>query len=216
VSYGPQPGYPQQPQPGQPYGQPHGGQYGGQYGQQPGGYPGYGPPPGYGGPPGYGAPGTAIAYVSAVLFLICGILALVIAIVSWDGTSENVDMLVATVGAAFSGDITGNIDFAIAATMTAACSTITFAVVLFFRLDFVRWLLGFVGGIVTVYYVYAVIKLLSDGGGDYIAMIVVSLLLWAAATVVVLLPATGRAMRGYQRKLAGHAQGPQQPMGYPY
>jgi hypothetical protein len=195
VSYGPQPGYPQQPQYGPP------------------GHAGY---PGYGPPQPYGAPGTAMAYVCAVLFLICGVLALVTAIVSWDGTTDNVEMVVATVGAAFSGEVTGNIDFAISATMTAACTTLTFAVLLFFRLDFVRWILGFVGGLVTAYYVYAMIKILSDGGGRFIAMLVVSLLLWAAATVLVLLPATGRAMRGYQRKLAGYQQYPPQQAGYPY
>jgi hypothetical protein len=191
VSYGPQPGYPQQPQ--------------------------YGPPHGYGPPQRYGPPGTAMAYVCAVLFLVCGVLALITAIVSWDGSTDNVDLLVATVGAAFSDDVTGNIDFAISVTMTVACSTLVFALILFARLDFVRWVLGFIGGVVTIYYVYAIIKILSDGGGEFIAMVVVSFVSWAAATVLVLLPATGRAMRGYQRKL----QYPQQPyppqqMGYPY
>jgi hypothetical protein len=197
VSYGPQPGYPQQPN----------------YGPPPG-YPGYG----YGPPQRYGPPSTALAYVSALLFLICGILALVIAIIGFDGSSDNVDMLVALVGLAFSDDLTGNIDFAVSATMTVACSTLTFALALFARLDFLRWLLGFIGGVVTVYYVYALIKTLSDGGGEFIAMIIVSFLLWTAATVVVLLPATGRAMRGYQRKLAQYPpqQYPPQQMGNPY
>jgi hypothetical protein len=147
------------------------------------------------------------------VFLICGILALVIAIVAWDGSSDNVDLVVATIGLAFSDDITGNADFAISVTMSVACSTLTFALVLLARLDFVRWLLGFIGGLVTVYYVYAIIKLLADGGGEFIAMVLVSFLVWTAATVLVLLPATGRAMRGYQRKLA---QYPPQPMGHPY
>ena len=195
MSYGPPPGYPQP-----------------QYGPQPG-YPGYGQPYGqpYGRPP--GPPSTALAYVSAGLFLICGILALVIAIGGWDVSLEEIDMVVALVGAQFGKEIVGNGDAAVAATMTAACSTLTFAVVLLFRLDFVRWLLAFVGGLVSVYYLYAVIKLLADGGGEFIAMVLVSFLLWTAATVVVLLPATGRAMRGYQRKLG---QYPPQPMGYPY
>jgi hypothetical protein len=158
-----------------------------------------------------------LAYISAVGFLICGVLALIATIIGWDGTSESPDLVVAIPGLAFSDDVTGNVDFAISAGMTVACSTLTFALVLFFRLDFVRWVLGFIGGVVTVYYVYAVIKLLSDDLGDYIAMVVVSLLLWAAATVLVLLPATGRAMRGYQRKLAGPPQQyPPQQMGYPY
>jgi len=200
VSYGPPPGYPQQPQ----------------YGPPPG-YPGYGPPQRYGPPQGTNS--NALAYVSALLFVVCGVLALVATIIGWDGTAESPDLVVAIPGLAFSDDITGNVDFAISAGMTVACSTLTFALVLFFRLDFVRWVLGIIGALVTVYYVYAVIKLLSDGAGDFIAMVIVSLLLWAAATVVVLLPATGRAMRGYQRKLAGHPQQqypPQQQMGYPY
>lgn len=200
MSYGPQPGHPQ------PYGQQPG------YGPPGYGQPGYGPPgygpPGYGQQP-YGGPNNAMAYVCAGLFLICGVLALVTAIIGWDGTADNIDMLVALVGAMFSEDVTGNLDFAISVTMSVACSTLTFALVLFARLDFVRWLLGFIGGLVTVYYVYAVIKLLADGGGEFIAMVLVSLLLWAAATVLVLLPVTGRAMRGYQRKLAqgGYQQG---------
>ena len=193
VSYGPPPGYPQQPQ----YGPPQG-------------YPGYGPPQQY------GPPSTGPAYISALLFLICGALALVATIIGWDGTAESPDLVIAIPGLAFSDEVTGNVDFAISAGMSVACSTLTFALVLFFRLDFMRWLLGVVGGLVTVYYIYAIIKFLSDDLGDYIAMVIVSFALWAAATVVVLLPATGRAMRGYQRKLAGYPQPPQQQMGYPY
>lgn len=190
MSYGPQPGYPQP------------------YGPQPGGY-GYGPQR-------YGPPSNALAYICAGLFLICGVLALIIAIIGWDGSADNVDLLVALVGAAFSEEITGNVDFAVSVTMSVACTTLTFALVLFSRLDFVRWILGFVGGLVTVYYLYGIIKLLADGGGEFIAMVLVSFLLWAAATVLVLLPQTGHTMRGYQRKLAQGGY-PQQypPQQYP-
>jgi hypothetical protein len=74
---------------------------------------------------------------------------------------------------------------------------------------------------VTVYYLYGMIKLLADGGARFIAMVLVSFLLWTAATVVVLLPNTGRAMRGYQRGLTqyGPRYGPQhgsQPGYRPY
>jgi hypothetical protein len=196
VSYGPPPGYPQQPQ----------------YGPPPG-YPGYGPPQTY------GPPSTALAYISALLFIVCGALALVATIIGWDGSAESPDLVIAIPGLAFSDDITGNVDFAISTGMTVACTTLTFAALLLFRLDFVRWVLGVVGALVTVYYVYAIIKLLSDGGGRYVAMVIVSFALWAAATVVVLLAATGRAMRGYQRKLAHYPpqqQYPPQQMGYPY
>lgn len=190
------------------------------YPPQPGHYP---PPPGYNpynpyGPPRPPGPNNTPAFLSAGLFLVCGVLALVIAIIGWEG-SDNIDMQVALAGAAFSGDITGNRDFAVAFTMSVACTTLTFAMVLFARLDFVRWILAFVGALVTVYYLYAIIKLLADGGGEYIAMILVSFLLWTAATVVVLLPHTGRAMRGYQRKLAqyGGYQPQPPPTGYrPY
>jgi hypothetical protein len=208
VSYGQQPGYPQNPY-GQQYAQPYGQPYGQGYGAQPG-YPGYGPPG--------GAPSAALAYISAGVFLICGILALVTAIIGWDGqpSLDTIDIVVAMIGAAFSEEITGNVDFAVSVTMSVACTTLVFALVLFARLDFVRWLLGFIGGLVTVYYVYATIKLLSNDGGEFIAMILVSLLAWAAATVLVLLPGTGRAMRGYQRKLGQYPQYPAQPTGYPY
>ncbi|OLF07651.1 hypothetical protein BLA60_27130 [Actinophytocola xinjiangensis] len=156
-----------------------------------------------------------MAYAAAGLFLVAGVLALVIAIVGWNGTSDNVDMLVALVGAAFSEEFTGNLDFAISVTMSVACSSLSLGLVLLARVDVVRWLLAFVGALTSVYYLYAVIKLLADGGGEYIAMVLVSLLLWIAATVVVVLPGTGRAMRGYQRRLAQYGQPPGYPQGYP-
>jgi hypothetical protein len=183
------------------------------YGPQPGHYP---PPPGYGPyrPPG---PNNAYAYVSAGLFLIGGMLALIAAIVGWDGQSENPDVAMAMVGLAFSDDLTGNVDAAVAITISVACTAILFALLLFARLDLVRWLLGFVGGLVTVYYLYAIIKLLADDLAEFIAMVIVSFLVWTAATVVVLLPQTGHAMRGYQRKLAQYGYGQPAPPGYrPY
>ena len=174
----------------------------------------YGPQPGYYPPP-YGQyppprPSTAFAYVSAGLFLICGLLALLTAIVGWSGSSANPDLMAAVVGIAFTEDITGNIDFGISMGMTVACTTLTFALLLLARLDFVRWILGFVGALVTVYFVYAMIWLVSNDAGEVIAMPLVSFLLWTAATVVVLIPQTGRAMRGYQRKLT-YPQQYQQP-----
>ena len=158
-----------------------------------------------------------MAFVSAGLFLIAGILALVTAIVGWTGTSDNPDLVVALIGLAFSEDLTGNVDFAISFTMSVACTTLTFALLLLARLDWVRWILAFVGALTTVYYLYAIIWVLSNDGGEVIAMVIVSFLLWTAATVVVLLPHTGHAMRGYQRKLAQYGYQPQPPPGYrPY
>ncbi|WP_133904201.1 hypothetical protein [Actinophytocola oryzae] len=181
-------------------------------GHGPAGHQPYGPPPpGY--PPyGYGRPSTALAYVTAILFVVCGALALTLAIVGWDGTSDSPTMLLGLVGAAFTDDLTGNVDFAISATMTAACTTITFALVLLARLEFVRWILAVVGALVTAYYVYAVIWVLSHDGGEYIAMVAVSLLLWLVATVLAVLPATGRAMRRKQSHGPPPSMG---PPGYP-
>ncbi len=171
------------------------------------------PPQGYGpqgyqpygaSPPGHGAygygrpPSPALAYVTAVAFIVCGGLALVLAIVGWDGTSDEVTMVAALVGMAFTDDLTGNVDFAVSATMTAACSALLFGLVLFARLEFVRWVLAVVGALVTAYYVYAIIWILSNDGGEFIAMALVSWLLWLGATVLAVLPATGRAMRRHQ------------------
>lgn len=161
-----------------------------------------------------------MAYVSAGLFLVCAMLTLITAIVGWDGASAPPELLIALVGAVFTVDLTNNVDFAILASMTVACSTLSFAIVQFFRLDFARWVLGFIGALVTVYYVWAIIRLSIDGLIQLSAMVFVSFVLWAAATVLVLLPATGRAMRGYHRKLARYPQQyppqPPQQMGYPH
>jgi hypothetical protein len=182
------------------------------YGPQ--GYQPYGPPP-----PGYGPyplqrPSTALAYITAIVFIVCGVLSLILAIVGWDGADlDNVKMVVALVGAAFSDDVTGNLDFAISVTMSVACTTLTFALILFARLEFVRWILAIVGALVTAYYVYAIIDILStDGGGEFVAMPLVAWLLWLGATVLAVLPATGRAMR--RRSQAGPS-GPPGPPGYP-
>lgn len=176
-------------------------------GHGPQGYQPYGPPPpGYGPYPGYGPrQSNALAYVTAVVFLVCGGLALVIALMGFDGTSDNPDMMVALIGLAFASDLSTNADFAISITMSVACTVITFGLVLFARLEFVRWILGVLGGLVTLYYVYAIIKLLSDGGGEFIAVPLLSWLLWLVATVLVVLPQTGRAMRGKQQ--SGYPQG---------
>jgi hypothetical protein len=177
------------------------------YPPQPGYPPPYGaPPPGYGYYPPQRPPSTAPAYLAAGLFLACGVLSLVFAIVSWDGTTSSGNMLAAVIGIVFSKETTDNVDFGISATMTVACTTLTFALVLLARLEFVRWILVVLGALVTFYYVYAVIYLLAHDAASVIGLAVVALLLWAAATVVAVLPATGRAMRGAR---------PRQPYGPP-
>jgi hypothetical protein len=178
------------------------------YGPQ--GYQPYGPPPPGHGPYGYGRPSPALGYITAIAFTVCGALALMLAIVGWDGSADNGSMIAALIGVAFTEDLTGNVDFAISATMSVACSAIVFGLAMFARLEFLRWLLAVIGALVTVYYVYAIIWILTNDGGEFIAMALVSWVLWLAATVVAVLPATGRAMR----KRTPSAPYPPQ-MGYP-
>ncbi|MBK1784800.1 hypothetical protein [Prauserella cavernicola] len=172
------------------------------------GYPQQQPPPGYGYPPGYGPPrpSTAMAYVAAAFFLPAIAFTYIVAVISWDGTTDNLDALVATLGLAFTDDLTGNVDFAITFSISFASTVTLFAVLLCFRLGFVRWILVALAAIGSGYYVYAIIDLLSStGGGDYVGMPVVALLLWLVPLVGAALPATGRAMRGAgQRPLVAH------------
>ncbi|MFL6142808.1 MAG: hypothetical protein ACJ72N_13185 [Labedaea sp.] len=182
--------------------------------------PGSGYPPPYGVPPtGYGyfpqrPPSTAPAYLTAVLFLACGAMTLVFALVSWDGTADNQDILAAVVGVVFSGDLTGNVDFAISAAMTVACSTLFFAAILLLtRLGFLRWVLAVIGGIVTAYYLYAVIYLLTHHAAGVMGLVSVALLLWLGATVLAVLPVTGRAMRGGGYRYPPPAPAQPQPYG---
>jgi hypothetical protein len=182
------------------------------YGPQ--GYQPYGPPPpGY--PPyGYGRPSTALAYVTGIVFIVCAVLALVAAILNWEGPSDSPEMLLSVVGIAFKPENRTNFDFAIVISMIVACTTILFAVLVFVRLEFARWVLAVLGALVTVYYIYAIIWVLSNDGGEYIAMVLVSWLLWLVATVLAVLPATGRAMR--RRQPAGPpGYPPAGPPGYP-
>ncbi|MFC4854692.1 hypothetical protein [Actinophytocola glycyrrhizae] len=165
-------------------------------GHGPQGYQPYGPPPPGYAPYGYGPPSPALGYLTAIAFIVCGALALMLAIAGWDGSADNASMIAGLVGVAFTEDLTGNVDFAISATMSVACSSILFGLVMFARLEFVRWILAVIGALMTVYYLYAIIWILSNDGGEFIAMALVSWVLWLAATVVAVLPATGRAMRG--------------------
>ncbi|WP_053205169.1 hypothetical protein [Jiangella muralis] len=179
--YAPQPGYPPQPQQGYP---PQPGYYA-PPGQQPYGYAPY--------PPAQHRPATPMPiYLTAALFLACGLFTLIIALTNWFG-SPGPGMTAALVGVAFSGDITGNIDFAVSASMTVACTTLTVAVVLLFKLAFARWILVGLGGLVIIAYFVGIIDLASNGGGRYIALPIVAMVLWIGSVVVALLPVTNRA-----------------------
>lgn len=174
------------------------------YGPQ--GYQPYGPPPPGYGPYGYRPPSPALGYVTAIAFIVLGALSLMLAINGWSGTSDNVTLLVALVGAAFTEELTGNGDFAISVTMTVACSSLVFGLAMFARLEFLRWLLAVIGALMTLYYLYAIIWILTNDGGEFIAMTLVAWILWFAATVLVVLPATGRAMRRRQPPQPGYPQ----------
>lgn len=154
------------------------------------GWPAYGPVH----PRSQAPPSTAPAFATAVLFLACATQSFVFAFTTW-GSDANPHLLAALVGIVFSGEVTGNADFAVSATMTVACSTTTFALALLARLGFVRWILVAVGGVVTVYYFFALLYIAANGGAKYVAVPAVAMVLWAAATTVALLPATARAMR---------------------
>jgi hypothetical protein len=167
------------------------------------------PPPGYG-PYGYGPPSPALAYITAVVFILCGGLGLMTAIMSWDGTTDAVEIVLAVIGIAFKPENRTNFDFAIVITMIVSCTTLLFALLMFTRLGFVRWVLAVLGALVTLYYVYAIIWVLSHDGGKYIAMVLVAWIVWLVATVMAMLPATGRAMR---RRRQPPAMG---PPGYGY
>jgi hypothetical protein len=136
------------------------------------------------------------AFAAAALFLACAIQSFVFAFSTW-GSDSNPYLRAALVGIVFSGEVTGNADFAVSATMTVACSTTTFTLALFARLNFVRWILVAIGALVTVYYFFALMYIAAHGGAKLIAVPTVALLLWVAATTVALLPATAHAMRGH-------------------
>jgi hypothetical protein len=157
-------------------------------------WPSHGPVPTPGFPPPPARPSTAPAFACAALFLAGALQSFVFALTTW-GSDSNPHLLAALIGIVFSGDITGNADFAVSATMTVACATTTFALALFARLTVVRWILAAIGGTVTVYYFFALLYIAANGGGRFIAVPAVAMLLWAAATAVALLPATAKAMR---------------------
>jgi len=165
-------------------------------------WPSYGGPPTYPAAwdPGYGAPvyrpSTAPAYACAVIFAACSLLSFILAIASWSGTG-NLHFMAAVIGVVFSDKITGNIDFGISATMTVACSTLTFAVLLTTRLGFVRWILVSIGAIVSVYYLVALVWLIGHDAARYASIALLALFLWSAATVIAVLPGTAKAMRGW-------------------
>jgi hypothetical protein len=82
------------------------------------------------------------------------------------------------------------------ATYLVAILIAVLALLLLARLRPVRALLAIVGGVITLYYVYAIIYLLSQGFERYMTMAYFGALLWFSATLLALLPVTRRAMGG--------------------
>ncbi|OLF16996.1 hypothetical protein BU204_13750 [Actinophytocola xanthii] len=135
--------------------------------------------------------------MSAALFLGCGLLTLIVSVIAMN-ESGFVESASALVGAKLFGGPSGdrNLGLTIGTSMTAACTALTFALLLFARFDVARRVLGILGAVVAAYYLFSIF---SRGSLRPIVLF----LLWAAPTVLVLLPSTGRAMRGYQRRLFG-------------
>lgn len=141
-------------------------------------------------------PSHAPAYITAALYGVCSIFALVVTLISWDGKSTSVEAVLTVPGMLLSEDITGNVDFGISMGMSVACTFALFAILLAARLSLARWLSAILGGLVVAYYLYAVIKVIADGGGKFVAALVLTLVLWLIAEILVFLPAVANSMRG--------------------
>lgn len=199
-----------------------------EYGAPGYGAPGYGAS-GYGGPgygaPGYGQPGpwfgargpsTAMAYVTAIAFLPAIAMLYLSAAVSTDPTPGDfaAHMRVLLTGSAFVDMSTDVVDAMIAVTFSYPSVLLLCAVLLLARLGVARWAAAVLGFLGFAYYVYAPVKLtmlgFEAGAGERsvrvelaaeyatFPLIVASVLL--VASIVAVLPATGRAMRGYRPK----------------
>lgn len=217
-------GYPQQPgghgqfgQPGQ-YGHPGGhGQFGqpgvpAQYGQPPAG-PGYGQPHGGFAPRG---PSTAMAYVTAILYLPAIAILYLSAGVSTDPPQNEfgAHMNVTLTGLAFVDPSTDIVDAMIAVTFSYPSVLLLFVLLLFARLGFARWIAAGLGFLGFAYYAFALVKFLaigyevSSGSATYEVTLDIESAIFPAivglvllvASILAVLPATGRAMRGYRPK----------------
>ncbi|EHR63799.1 hypothetical protein [Saccharomonospora cyanea] len=196
--------YPQQPrqyppqQPSSPYGA--------GWPQQPGhfpqpGHPGAGPRPA----------SPAMAYTAAALFVPAIVMAVIAAVIGWSGVPGNevqAGMYLSLFGLAFAYEITGNVDFAIAATVTLASTTAVFTLLVALRVNAFRWLLAVVGVVAVAYHGYAVVYLLGAGVGGLVVLPAVTLLFWVVPTLVVMLPPVGRAMRRSGQQSVAGAFGP--------
>lgn len=173
----------------------------------PGGYPqqyGYQPAP-YGYPPPHpGYPQPAASAVPAVcaglLFGLCSVLCFVFAGSYYVGAAiSSGPRLAGLVGQALFHHTGLSVDLAVYLTFAVGGITALLAVLLMCRLGFARWLLIVLSALIVVYYVYALVRMVDlDAPSKFYTWIVVALIGWTSAALLAVLPATGRAMRGYR------------------
>lgn len=158
-----------------------------------------------------------MAYVSASLFALCAALSIVIGILTGQAATKGgfdyPEIAVSSIGIAFgNGDASTDSRQALLwITAGIGAAVLLLAIAMFFRLGFARWTLAGLGVVVSLYYVFAVIRVVSLGGASRMAFLVIVLLVWLAATVIVMLPPVGQGMRGYKPPAFG-----QQAPGYGY
>ncbi|MEU2030469.1 proline-rich domain-containing protein [Nocardia amamiensis] len=150
------------------------------------------------------SPSPAMAYVSGGLFMLCVLLCAVLVVSGlavvpgWDGPYlHNGSMLDALIGAALVEYTTGSLDFAVYVTIIVGGVSAVFTILLVVRRGFARWILAGIGALVSLYYVYGLIRLVDLGAAaEHFTWIGIAQLVWLTATVTTLLPGTSRAMRG--------------------
>ncbi|HEX8866119.1 MAG TPA: hypothetical protein VF821_10735 [Lentzea sp.] len=153
------------------------------------------PQPHWGPPP---RPSTAPAFLAGGLWLLVSVLCFVLAALNsadGKGVRQTPEAAVALLGLAFGRDVIGNGDAAIAATYTAGGVVLLFTALLLARLGFARWILAGLGFLVSIYYVFAVVRLAVNHAGTFIIVPGIALLLWLAASMVSVIPPVGKAMR---------------------
>jgi hypothetical protein len=145
--------------------------------------------------------------VSAVVAAMCTIMT------SYPRVFEFPEMAAAGIGTAFTnGSLKDEAVYTVMGfTIGVGSTALLLAIGVFCRVGALRWMLAGLGVLTTLYYVYAVIWVLTHGGARVSAFVIIALLVWLAATVVIMLPAVGKGMRGYQPGAPGYP-----PPGYGY
>lgn len=143
-------------------------------------------------------PSVAPAFFAGGLWLLVSVLCFVLAGLNSEdgkGIRQTPEAAVALLGLAFGRGVIGNGDPAIVATYVAGGVVLLFTALLLARLGFARWILAGLGFLVSIYYVFAVIRLTINHGGTLIIVPGLALMLWLAASMVSVIPPVGKAMR---------------------